>query len=124
MKFHDISNASQSLQDILTLYTSLESNIQNRWIDETDILTMLAEKIGESKILRNAVIYIDEFSGFTPQEYAVITALMKVAKKMMITITTDTLLAEFEEENNLFALNKITAKKDPVGVAHGVPRCW
>ena len=99
------------IQDILTLYTSLESNIQNRWIDETDILTMLAEKISESKILRNAVIYIDEFSGFTPQEYAVITALMKVAKKMMITITTDTLLAEFEEENNLFALNKITAKK-------------
>lgn len=99
------------IQDILTLYTNLESNIQNRWIDETDTLTMLAEKIGESKILRNAVIYIDEFSGFTPQEYAVITALMKVAKKMMITITTDTLFPEFEEENNLFALNKITAKK-------------
>jgi len=98
------------LEDIFTLYEKLDETIENKWIDETDNLTLFAKRVPKSEMLKDAIIFIDEFSGFTPQEYAVIEELLKVAKKLAITITTDS-LEDSRKETDLFFLNKITIKK-------------
>ncbi len=56
-------------------------------IDEEDILTKLANKLPESKMFDNSIVYIDEFAGFTKQEYNIFTEkILKKAKQVNITI--------------------------------------
>ena len=60
------------LQDILCCYKAFEEQISNELIDENDILTILKKHIDKNDMFKDALVYIDEFSGFTPQEYNVI----------------------------------------------------
>ena len=62
-------------------------------------------------MFENTIIYIDEFVGFTPQEYKVILELLKVAKQVNITICTDSLLKSKNKENDIFYTNKKTVSK-------------
>ena len=45
--------------------------------DSDDDLTLLAEKLDISTQFDRAEIWIDEFSGFTPQQYCIIEKLYK-----------------------------------------------
>lgn len=84
------------LEDIYLLYKVYQESIQSKYIDENDILTLLADNIDKTQIFNNSIIYIDEFVGFTPQEYEIIKKLFIIAKKVVITIP-----AEVEESTNL-----------------------
>ena len=74
------------LQDLNYIYNEFENRIENNYIDENDTLTLLAQKLEKSNMFKNKIIYIDEFVGFTEQEYNIIRKLLKIAKKVYITI--------------------------------------
>lgn len=74
------------LQDLNYIYKEFENKIQNNYIDENDTLTLLAQKLEKSNIFKDKIIYIDEFVGFTEQEYNIIRKLLKISKKVYITI--------------------------------------
>ncbi|MCI8961805.1 MAG: helicase-exonuclease AddAB subunit AddB [Clostridia bacterium] len=99
------------LQDILCIYKKFEERIKNNFIDENDTLTILANQLPYTNMFENTIIYIDEFVGFTPQEYKVILELLKVAKQVNITICTDSLLESKNKENDIFYTNKKTVSK-------------
>ena len=84
--------------------------MQNKFIDEEDILTKLANKIPESKMFDNSIVYIDEFSGFTKQEYNIVEEILKKADEVNITICADNLEYNTEKENDIFYYNKQLAK--------------
>ncbi len=96
------------LNDMLIMYKSLENKIQDKFLDENDLLTMLAENIEQSHLFDNAIFYIDEFAGFTKQEYLVISKLDKIAKELYITVCTDDLRITKEPEQDVFYDNKQT----------------
>lgn len=73
------------------IYEQYDEQIKQSYIDEADELAILAENIENIKWLKNSVIYIDEFAGFTYSEYQVIKGLIKYAKQVNITITVDNL---------------------------------
>ena len=95
------------LKDMILIYEEFENKIKNKYIDETDLLSILAENIDKVEILKNAEIYIDEFSGFTEQEYMTIKKIIKIAENVSITFCTD----NFDENVDVFYPNKITYKK-------------
>ncbi len=99
------------LQDILCIYKKFEERIKNNFIDENDTLTILANQLPYTNMFENTIIYIDEFVGFTPQEYKVILELLKVAKQVNITICTDSLLESKNKDNDIFYTNKKTVSK-------------
>ncbi len=96
------------LNDMLVMYKTLEETMQGQFLDENDLLTILAEKIEESHLFDDAVFYIDEFAGFTKQEYSVIAKLEKIAKKVYITVCTDELKVTKSPEVDIFYDNKQT----------------
>lgn len=100
----------KKLQDILILYEAFEQWIENKYVDTDDILTLLAKKIEKSEVLKDSILYIDEFAGFTNQEYVVIQELLKVAKEVVITICTDKLEKE-NRDQDIFYFNKETIEK-------------
>ena len=99
------------LNDINTIYKKYEETLKNKYIDEDDILTILSKKIEESKMFDNSYIYIDEFSGFTRQEYNVIKELLKKAKEVNVTICSDNIKIEKEPEADIFYQNKMVMQE-------------
>lgn len=99
------------LQDISIIYEQYDEQIKQSYIDEADELTILAQNIEKIEWLKNSIIYIDEFAGFTYSEYHVIKELIKYAKQVNITITVDDLGKTLNPDTDIFYANKITVKK-------------
>ena len=99
------------IQDILQVYGEFEKKIENRYIDENDNLTNLANQLGDVSIFDNTLIYIDEFLGFTKQEYEIIKQLAKVASEVNISICTDSIQDSNSPESDVFYSNKLTISR-------------
>lgn len=101
----------EKIKDITTVYECFENQIAGKYIDDTDLLTILADKIGKTDMFTNSLVYIDEFSGFTSQEYEIIKELIKIAKKVTITVCSDDLNISKNPDTDIFYSNKMTISK-------------
>lgn len=101
----------KKLEDITNLYDLYNTSIQNQYIDENDGLTLLAEELEESNEFKNCDIYIDEFAGFTLQEYEILRKLMRISHKITITICADNLQENTNADIDTFYSNKQTVKR-------------
>lgn len=99
------------LQDLNVVYNGFEEQLAGKYIDETDLLTILAENIDKTDMFKDAVIYIDEFAGFTSQEYHIIEKLIQIAKQVTITICTDGLHEIKNPDTDIFYSNEVTVTK-------------
>ena len=99
------------LQDMYTIYSNFEQQISGKYIDETDILTILAENIDKTNMFKDNIVYIDEFAGFTSQEYEIIKKLIQIAKQVTITICTNELEKPKNADTDVFYSNQITVDK-------------
>lgn len=99
------------LADMALIYEKFEDKIASNYIDETDLLDMLANNLENTDIVKDSIIYIDEFAGFTKQEYEVIKELIKQAKQVNITICTNNLETDTNPDQDIYYSNKITVRK-------------
>lgn len=99
------------LEDMLLLYESFQNQIQNQTMDETDLLMALSQNLEQTEMIKDSIIYMDEFTGFTHPEYEVIRQLAKQAKQINITINIDSLQPSNKPDTDLFYSNKITTQK-------------
>lgn len=99
------------LQDMALIYEKFQEHIEGKYIEETDLLTILANHIEETNLVQNSIIYLDEFAGFTKQEYTVIEKFVKLAKQVNITICTDDLNINTNPDRDIFYANKTTIAK-------------
>ncbi len=99
------------LEDVLTIYKKFQDNIEDKYIDENDKLDTLAKQLEVTDMFKDTLIYIDEFAGFTPQEYNIIRELAKKAKQVSVTICTDNLDLNTNPDIDIFYANKKTADK-------------
>lgn len=103
------------LSDIALIYASYLSYIENNYISMDETLDILAVNIDQLDFVSGAYIWIDNFSGFTPQEYKVISALLKKAEKtsLSLTVKTEDLYYKNLKNNDTFfeikrAVNRLT----------------
>ena len=99
------------LNDINMIYEKFQEQIAGKYIDETDLLTILAQNVDKVPDFKDNLIYIDEFAGFTSQEYDIIQKLVKIAKQVTITICTDTIHEIKNADTDIFYSNQITINK-------------
>ncbi len=102
---------SLKLKDITLLYKKYEEKILNNFIDENDSLSILAENLSKTDMFKDSIIYIDEFLGFTPQEYRVFEELCKVCQEITVGVATDNLELNTSKEKDIFYFNKKYANK-------------
>ncbi len=99
------------MADMRNVYSKFEETIKNRYIDENDVLTILSEQLPKTNIFENTLIYIDEFVGFTKQEYDIISILLQQAARVSINICTDSLDESTSPDTDIFYANKLTVQK-------------
>ncbi|WP_413302175.1 helicase-exonuclease AddAB subunit AddB [Bacillus sp. 1P10SD] len=100
---------NDKLMDLEVIYQKFEEEIFGKYIDSEDYFRLLSEKISSSSYLKEAEIYIDGFYSFSPQEYRVLTELMKHCQRVSIALTTEHLSVQSEpDELDLFRLSSET----------------
>jgi len=70
----------RKMHDLALIYEEYEKRISDTYIDSNDELTLLAQVLDKDTYLNGAKIWIDEFDGFTPQEFEIIRKLIKKAE--------------------------------------------
>ena len=99
------------LNDMFCVYEKYAEEISSKYIDENDNLTLLAQRLDLIHDFDDSIIYIDEFVGFTHQEYEIIKKLLKVAKEVNITVCTDDINVSQNKDTDIFYSNKMTLDK-------------
>ena len=98
------------IEDIKLIYQKYQEILHGNFVDENDILSIVSPKILESNFFENSFVYIDDFYGFTPQEYDVFENILKKSDKITVSITCDN-LNPLEKENDIFYFNKVFVNK-------------
>lgn len=95
------------LHDLIAIYEAFKAYLDQKYITAEEILDVLYGVIEKSQIIRDSVICLDGFTGFTPSQYKLLSILLKNAKKVIITITMDQKeIDRSNEEFKLFHLSK------------------
>lgn len=98
------------LQDIRLLYQSFREELQGKYITAEETLEALCQVADQSRILKDSVIVLDGFTGFTPIQQKLMKKLLVLAKEVSVTVTMDG-AEEFYRmggEHELFYLSKKT----------------
>ncbi len=100
----------RKLKDLETIYRGFQEYISKRFITTEETLSLLADAVGKSKIIKDSVVVFDGFTGFTPIQYRLIQELMKLTKEVIVSITIDIRENPFQTggEQELFYLSKKT----------------
>ena len=101
---------SYKLQDILTMYRGFRSAISGMYITAEEVLEAFCDMAEESKLLKDAVLVLDGFTGFTPIQNNVLYRLMGIVSDIYVTVTIDPAedIYSYHDMQELFAMSKKT----------------
>ena len=80
---------SRKMHDVALVYRAFREFLQERFVTTEGILDCLSEELARSLVVRDAVVVLDGFTGFTPSQYQLLRALIKYAGKVYVTVTMD-----------------------------------
>ena len=76
-------------KDIGILYHAFQEQMAKEYVTAEELLEVLAEHAGESRLLSGCTIALDGYTGFTPIQLALLKKLLPLAKKIQVTVTVD-----------------------------------
>ena len=102
------SYLAYKLRDIRTIYEGFEDYLAEKYITKEEMLDRLSDVVPQSLLLKNSVIVLDGFTGFTPVQNRLLGTLMKVCRKIVITVEMDEREDPFVYKHpyQLFAISK------------------
>lgn len=80
---------NRKLHDIAIMMNSYDKLIKGRFLDPTDVLSIVYEKLTSANYFKNKTVFIDGFSGFVAQEYKILEVILSQSKDVYITLGTD-----------------------------------
>ena len=101
------------LADLMVIRKGFEEYMADTYVTKEELLDVLCKVAEKSKLIRNSIICLDGFTGFTPVQYRLLGLLMKCAKMVYVTVTLP--CSEYPNricgEQELFHLSKMTIAK-------------
>lgn len=77
------------LKDIHVIYQEFKSFLEGNYITAEELLHVLAGVAEESDILKDSVLVLDEFTGFTPVQVQLLQKLMPICSEIWVALTID-----------------------------------
>ena len=123
----DLKKASENTQraslkakllDLSLVYETFDYLISERFIDPSDELSHLYEKLGRYKYFENKTVFIDSFKGFTGSQYKILERIFSQAKDVYVYFTNDNNnLSEYNIFSNIrTAIQKISGIANKYGI--------
>ena len=100
------------LQDLNILYRGFEEELSGKYITAEETLEALCQVAEHSQLLRDSVIALDGFTGFTPIQQKLLKKLLVLAREVYVTVTIDSRESFYRiyGEHELFYLSKKTIR--------------
>lgn len=101
------------LLDIQKVYRAFKEYLNVNYITSEEILDVLCNVVGKSKMISNSEIVFDGFTGFTPVQYKLLRLLLLQCEQVTITLTMDPSesINVVNGVENLFFMSKDTIAK-------------
>lgn len=100
------------ITDLSLIYEEFDNILNINYVDPDDDLTRLCSALDECTIFDGAEFWLDEFTGFTPQQYGVLEKLYKKAKRINVTLPLKSSEhSKFMEASDAFYSIKFTEDK-------------
>lgn len=99
------------LMELAAIFSLFEKDVSEKYRDPDDDLTLAAKKLESTSLYDGAEIWIDAFSGFTPQEYEIIGQLMKKSERVNISFCADGLNNDTANDTDIFIPIKTAYRK-------------
>ncbi|MCC3372786.1 helicase-exonuclease AddAB subunit AddB [Cohnella sp. REN36] len=115
---------ADKLRDLTLLQGDVERELDGHYLDGEDALAWLVRGAASSRILEGAEVWLDGFHGFTPNEYAVIEALLHRCARVTVTLCVDRPYAAGERPDELALFHptaETSARLCELAEAAGVP---
>lgn len=116
---------ANKLHDLQLLYEDFERALVGKYLDAEDYIQLLIEKVPQSNYVKDAMVYVDGFHTFLPQELDVLKQLMRSGCHVTVALTLDE-EKEQKDELNLFyrtwhTYNRLLRAAKEVGVRVEAP---
>ncbi len=101
-------NLCYKLSDLKVIYESFREYLKEKYITGEEVLDVLSSVAHKSILLKDSVIVLDGFTGFTPVQNQLLNTLMCLCEDVLVTVTMDKSEDPFVYQNpyQLFALSK------------------
>ena len=99
---------SRKLQDVKLLYEAFLEYMGKEYMTSDQVLQVLGEVLERSEKVKDSIIVLDGFTAFSPVQLRLVQKLLKIAKKIYITVTLDTREEPYSvlQKTELFYLSK------------------
>lgn len=99
----------QKIDDIALLYEQFDRYLQGRYLDSEDYLRLLQERINDSSLVKNARIWLDSFTTFSPRSLKILDRLMPLVRGITVCLTLDP--SSRPRDRELFTSSQRSLKK-------------
>ncbi len=79
----------RKLEDFAIVYREFEDYIEGHYIASEQVLDVLCRVMRDSRLVRDSVIVLDGFTGFTPVQYRILEQMMTCARQVIVSVTAD-----------------------------------
>ncbi len=79
----------QKLEDFAVVFEAFREYIEGKYTITEEVLDVLCRVLPRSALVKNSVIALDGFTGFTPVQYRLIELFMIHARQVLVTVTAD-----------------------------------
>ncbi len=87
--FDKMSQLGIKFEDIRLIYDCFKEKLGDTYRTAEELILQLAEVVHEMEGIRDSVICLDGFTGFTPDQYELIARLLRLCQDMYVTVTMD-----------------------------------
>ena len=103
------SSFASKISELSLIFTCYDLLMSKRFNDSTLYFDMLADLLPETDYFKNRIVFFDAFSGFSGQEYAVLSEIMRQAENVYVTFCCDT--SKNNQRYELFYNSTVEIKK-------------
>ena len=112
------NSLGRKLGDIIKIYNAYDALIYNRFIDPTDKLTHLYNKLTDFKFFNEKEVYIDSFKDFTGQQYKILERIFSQANNITISLLSDG--NDTQKPDVFFNIRKVKEKIESIASKYAV----
>lgn len=107
----DLTGAGELLQakfrDLSVVFQAFQEAMEKDYVTAEELLQVLCRHIDRAEFLRDSIVVLDEFTGFTPVQYQLVESLLRLAAQVRVSVTIDPALPE----SSLFYMSREMKRK-------------
>lgn len=101
------------LRSLAEVYRGFQEYIEEKFITAEEILGELCRVLPQSEKMRESIVVLDGYTGFTPVQYRLLEQMMVCCRDVKVTVTVDRQAEPYKKSGiqNLFYMSKETVRR-------------